>query len=75
MICSLALRKVRHRYAWRSRSPNAWRSGDVRFGSLADIVTSPRRVRFHTNSGRRVLDPGRSLFRRGLPAAECGGRS
>ena len=34
---------------------------NVRFGSLADILTSPRHVRFTPNNGRRAAHPSQQL--------------
>ena len=34
---------------------------NVRFGSEADILTSPRHVRFTPNSGRRAVHPSQHL--------------
>jgi hypothetical protein len=36
-------------------------SADVRFGSLADIFTSPRHVRFTPNNGRWAAHPSQRL--------------
>jgi hypothetical protein len=37
------------------------RAADVRYGSLADILTSPRHVRFTPNNGRWAAHPSQHL--------------
>ena len=41
--------------------PRVGRRSDVRFGSLADKVTSPRNVRFTPNHGRWAAHPSQHL--------------
>src|SRR5262249_32864347 len=45
----------------RARAPVRDATTDVRFGSLADILTSPRHVRFHPNNGRLAAHPSQHL--------------